>query len=427
MEKKISQQSQDVNAVNQPHDERAERAVLGSMLLDYDFIDLCVSQLTEQDFYIELHQKLFTALKDYRVEYAYFETLDRTLLLNFLEKKCINIPEHEIEALVLEGISDTDILLAIFEILRQKRKEREIIQLARELQEKKDINIIFSHIYENLTNESRYISSKYANLDDLVDIHQDFICRNYLPIARDTLTMLSAHGGSGKTWLALNVAIHCALEGAKVLYWTKEDSAGYLKTRTNILIEHFYTGKRDMIRKNFYLWDSETAISRYHFFLFEKDNFDVLILDPLLSFFLDHFTNENDNGQARKFISMLINEAQKRRITTLLIHHHTKNKDAEFRARGASAFLDTSRIAYEIVPIPKDTDKKKKIPYDIHTQREIAIVKDNFGVSTIFGGFSKILTIKPKPNFPELIERDMMEEKQCEPNSSNNGSIVWKK
>ena len=419
MQERISQQDQNVNALGQlPHDESAERAVLGSMLKDYDFIDLCVSNLTEQDFYIEQHQKLFNALKEYRVEYAYFETLDRTLLLNFLEKKNIHVPEPELEALVLEAIDDTDILLAVFDILKQKRREREIIQLSKELEKTKDINIAFSYLYENIAKETDIF--KFYKLSEIAEVKQDFLCKNYLPIAKNTLTMLSAHGGSGKTWLALNIAVNIAIEGAKVLYWTKEDSAGYLKSRLNILIEHFYKNKQDVINQNIYFSDSASAISSYHFFLLEKHNFDVLILDPLLSFFIDSFDNENDNVQARKFISMLVNESQKRKITTLLIHHHNKSKDSEFKARGASAFLDSSRLAYEILPTKNKNNKnKEKITYDIHTQREVSIVKDNFGASAILGGLSKIITIKPKSDFPEVIDENIEEKEDEQKNTIN--------
>ena len=415
MRRNIQQKDENINEVNQPYDESAERAVLGSMLKDYDFIDLCAAQLTNEDFYLEKHQKLFKALIEYRIKYSYFETIDFTLFMNFIKEQNIQMSADEIEAFVLEGIDDIEILLEVFKILHQKRRERKIIQLSKQLEHTKDINVAFSYLYENVAEETNVF--KLYKLSEISEIKQDFLCKSYLPIAKNTLTLLTAHGGTGKTWLALNIAVNIAIEGAKVLYWTKEDQIGYLKNRLNILLERFYNSKRDIVNENIYFSDATSAISPYHFFLLEKENFDLLILDPLLSFFMDFFDNENDNVQARKFISMLVRESQRRKITTLIIHHNNKSKDAELRARGASAFLDSSRLAYEMLPIPKDKDKKKKITYDIHTQRELIIIKDNFGASAFLGGFSKILTIKPTPQFPEFPEIEELEELK------QNGSI----
>jgi len=48
--------------VRQPHDESAERSVLGTMLADPENIPTVLEYLTEEDFYIEEHRLLFSII-----------------------------------------------------------------------------------------------------------------------------------------------------------------------------------------------------------------------------------------------------------------------------------------------------------------------------------------------------------------------------
>ncbi len=255
-------------------------------------------------------------------------------------------------------------------------------------------------VYTSLKEEK--IQTKYRLADSFTGKNWDFICTNYLPVAKNTMTLISAAGGNGKTWLALNVAIHSCLEGKKTLYWTKEDNAEYLKYRLDLLKKEIYKNNPKST-DGLYLHDS--VIEKFDF---EEDYFDVVIIDPLLSFFLDYFDDENSNTQARSFMSEFISYSKHTQTTIIALHHHNKDTNSKNRTRGASAFVDSARLLYEIEELSGGREKKD---YDIHTQRKVLLRKDNFGVSGILNGFNKILDIKPKPNFSELVEFTKIETK----------------
>ncbi|MGB9755855.1 MAG: AAA family ATPase [Desulfurella sp.] len=244
-------------------------------------------------------------------------------------------------------------------------------------------------VYKSLKEEE--IKQKYKLTDAIVGKNWQFICKDYLPLARNTTTLISAAGGQGKTWLALNIAMNLSKEGRKTLYWTKEDNAEYLKYRIDLLQEKIY---QDPATTRFlYLHDSIDEK-----FNFEESYFDAIIIDPLLSFFADYYDDENNNVQARAFMSEFIAFAKRTQTTVVILHHHNKND----QTRGASAFIDSSRLLYQISEV-----KRENKDYDIYTQRKIELKKDNFGVAGILQGFSKIVTIKPKADFMEIEEEEV--------------------
>ncbi len=220
----------------------------------------------------------------------------------------------------------------------------------------------------------------YNSVNGANHITQELICKDYLPLVKNNATLLLGRGAIGKTWLGLNVAIHCAIEGYKVLYWTREEQVGYLKHRINMLIEHFYEDKQEFVRQNLYFSDSKAKISAS--FLSLLKDVDVLILDPLIDFCIDYAKSGKDKSQAVELINMVISACQTNSITALLIN--SINIDP-------CRFLDYIKFAYEMMPVAKN-DKT----YDIYMQREIVGLNHNSNTKLI-------LTIKPKPSFPELL------------------------
>jgi RecA-family ATPase len=105
--------------------------------------------------------------------------------------------------------------------------------------------------------------------------------------------------------------------------------------------------------------------------------FDFLVLDPLLSFF---GSNENDNSSARLFLNALSRLVRGTKKSILLIHHTGKskadNEDDPYKIlevlknqiRGASAFVDGVRTA---LYLKKNRDNEKV--------RELIVVKSNIG------------------------------------------------
>jgi len=103
-------------------------------------------------------------------------------------------------------------------------------------------------------------------------------------------------------------------------------------------------------------------------------DFDFIILDPLIAFFGG---DENNNSQAREFMNLLTEWADKEDKAILLVHHN--NKSTTGGIRGASAFVDAVRLQYQLF-YPSELDEESLIP---NNYRIIKIIKDNWGVSKI--------------------------------------------
>ena len=102
-------------------------------------------------------------------------------------------------------------------------------------------------------------------------------------------------------------------------------------------------------------------------------DFELIIIDPLIAFYGG---DENNNSQAREFMNLLTEWADKEDKAILVIHHN--NKSVEGGIRGASAFVDAVRLHYELL----SPDKENPLP---NGYRTIKIQKDNWGVERIIG------------------------------------------
>ena len=218
----------------------------------------------------------------------------------------------------------------------------------------------------------------------------EFYCKSWLPIPKNTITMFSAPGGTGKSFLSIQLAIRIIAENPehRVLLWLSEDPLYYTKDRIdkifNRITPHLLDKKEEILANIDIIGAEEETI---YFNQLKKEqlkelgdelvvNYNVVILDPLIAFYSGE---ENSNSEARKFMNILNRMAQDRLLSIVLIHHHNKNGEGN-RTRGASAFVDAVRLLYTLNTIKnKETD-------EIHpTRRIIKIEKDNWGVRQLLG------------------------------------------
>ena len=231
-------------------------------------------------------------------------------------------------------------------------------------------------------------------LSKTIEVVQEFILSDSIPIPLNTVCMISAKGGVGKTNLSLFIASKYILNhDGNVGLWLTEDEEGNIRHRVNKLIEHniieeFNEYRTELITNSpvhlvksqgkEFIADME-VIDSLKLFCIEKD-IRLLVIDPLLAFYGG---NENDNSQARTFMQPFINWCKEIDITIILIHHSSKGDGAN--TRGAGAFIDAVRCAYTIsMPLKQDgnsiTEDQEKIADGI---RVITCTKDNRGVIPI--------------------------------------------
>lgn len=209
----------------------------------------------------------------------------------------------------------------------------------------------------------------------------EFILENLLPLPIGKVSILSANGGVGKTFVSLKCALDLAInENLKIGMHLSEDSIGEIKIRTEALIKEM---NNKPYLSNIKINDDNVIIDKTLFTqariqeLKECFNgYKLIILDPLIGFIS---CNENDNNGAKEFISILTHIARENKQAILLLHHHRKrtNDDDETTIRGASAFIDAVRVHYSL---SYDKDKNKHI---------IKIEKDNLNAKQYFNGADK--------------------------------------
>ena len=229
------------------------------------------------------------------------------------------------------------------------------------------------------------MSLQIQSLKSIQAAEANFILKSFLPIPKNAVSLLSAHGGTGKTKLAMIMADrHIQATGEIVAMWLTEDYAGQVRSTFDEMEKHGIV-TRNSLNKMLLILSEPPQLAKRDKGLF-KANYEEIakigeslilagvkfaIFDPLLAFYGG---NENDNSEARVFIQAFAEWAKKAEITTLIIHHSSKGGGS----RGASAFHDGVRARYEL-DVPKNGDEvdadKLRAGY-----RVAKLKKDNWGV-----------------------------------------------
>ncbi|MHB1665333.1 MAG: AAA family ATPase [bacterium] len=212
---------------------------------------------------------------------------------------------------------------------------------------------------------------------DIVAKKTSFLLEDFIPLPAGAVTMISSRGGSGKSALALQLALQAANREIKTLSWFSEDPDYTTKYRlqkiaefTNIAINNNLKIS-DQIPFQILLKNNNKVSINSLFFEFKSacKDFTIIIIDPLIAFYGG---NENDNGEARLFMDLLTEWAKQENKSIVLIHHQSKFATLG-DARGATAFIDACRAHYTI-EIDKQDDKCVKVK----------IEKDNWGIKQFF-------------------------------------------
>lgn len=265
-----------------------------------------------------------------------------------------------------------------------------------------NIESIYNNLIENsykiyLQNQLKKISSSESNsfdklneLEDLIQRSKDFkrqeifnfldfstiqektpkfLLEDILPIQENEINIISAAGGSGKSYLSLFIALQYIsnYKENRAFLWLSEDEIGVSKKRAtslckvhnNLTINQRITviGKETQV---FHFVDKNLNVnSKFELMKQQLKEFSLIVIDPLIAFF---GADENSNADARFFMSLLNKWCVDENKTIILIHHHSKasgtNKSS---ARGASAFIDACRMHYIIEKAENDSRSRKVV------------------------------------------------------------------
>lgn len=242
----------------------------------------------------------------------------------------------------------------------------------------------------------------------------EFYLKYLLPIPKHTVGVISSRGGMGKTFLSLRIAAEFVKEtNKKALCWFSEDEKEVVAFRFDKICDNFGVDNKTASKihyvttatKQFAIKENGVFKANYEAITglrkdCLKNNIGLVVIDPLLAFYGG---DENDNSQARIFMQVFLEWAKTDGINILFIHHGQKGDGS---ARGAGAFIDATRFAYEL-HYPMDKDKvdfnKKDMGY-----RNVRLTKDNHNAFYHFaklsgGGGEYEMQILPSSKEPEVV------------------------
>ncbi len=215
------------------------------------------------------------------------------------------------------------------------------------------------------------------NSRDIVAKKPHFFLPDKLPIQENEVSMISASGGTGKSWTALWLMFELQIQhGLKVFAFLSEDTLENTKHRIDELCKVHPNFKEEYINyvgkesrpQPIFGYDSNGNLQATEYFYQFKEalkDFDIVILDPLIGF---AGGDENNNIEAKFMISLLNEWGAKEDKTFIILHHHGKND----LVRGASAYIDAVRMHY-ILGHYKD-EKSGEVD---ETKRVAKLDKDN--------------------------------------------------
>jgi len=364
-----------------------ERAILSTIIFDPNGRDIAFgSSLESRDFFFPFHQKLFNVLQQLNEHSAIEESLIKKYMGNDFD---------EVQMLdVLAALPLANVLIYIDEV-RELSRLRDVKQIAHKVlmsvEEEGDYAKALTLIHEEIDRVEQG-SKELFSIVPLAEVEAEeaeFVCKSWLPFPKNAVSLVTAGGGVGKSFLLLQAAMRMVRdEQLKVFMWLSEDPLSLSRYRFEMIAKQILEDDISQFGSKLHLSgaDSETihfleesrggvlVSSKFYQFKAALKNYDVIILDPLIAMF---GADENNNAHARKFINLFTRWATKENKTIIFIHHGTKNSS---QSRGASAFVDAVRLVYKVEHIKNDKGETSE-----DENRWIILDKDNNGAKKYLG------------------------------------------
>lgn len=393
-----------------------ERALLSAIIFDpaHEGVQALYSQVSSDDFYLPFHQHLFSACYQLRAE---GKPVDEEFTRARLTKQ-----GHfdEIAMLDLLSVNPISNYTAYISELKEKSQIRKLAMLSTEINRQlvedsapplEVIDGLLKRIESIAAGGSLNISKK--SIFDTVAKEPEFICKGWMPIPTGTITMFAAPGGTGKTWLVLQLAYRAALEGKKVFLWLSEDPEGIVRSRFDAMLDKIIDVYGDIDRDLIHVTTDDPMLllegrgmtvnmsSKFYALKRELREYDLIVLDPLLAFYGG---DENDNSQARVFMQPFLNWVRGTDRSIVFLHHSKKgDSNGASKARGAGAIVDAVRCVYDMEKITIRKDGKDVQDPMKPEMRRFVLTKDNYGASRFTGGYVFERQITPMNSAPGFV------------------------
>lgn len=362
-----------------------ERSVLSSFIFDPINFESNSKELSAEHFYLSAHQDIYNAMIN-------LSASDKPIDEEFLRSELNRVGRFDertmVEILTANPISN---IAPYLQELSKYKDRRTLLGLSTQFKKAAETEDPISAAKELIVALEEGMSidrrlPKPTHHDEIEEKEVEFILREWLPIPKNTVSLLTAPGGSGKTWAVLQIAARYSIsnKSSKTFLWLSEDPKSLSKSRLNKIL----TGILETSATNIHIDIADDATPHLLNIIGNKvttdpiwhdlkkvfEPYDLIILDPLIAFFGG---DENNNGHARFFMQLFTEFAGKTGKTIIFIHHSTKGTAG---SRGAGAIVDAARLHYEIDRI---RNKDKEIDDTKSHMRLIRIAKDNYNASAI--------------------------------------------
>ena len=373
----------------QTYDTNIEATILSSIIYTPALFEKYTSKINKDLFFLPLHKtiidiilKLFEANK----------IIDEEIIKNKLGPQFENDLIYILTKNPVNGLED------YLEILYDYAMKRDMQTLAFGITKSLQSNVSGLELQAQVTNITQKMNAsnqleilEINNITNIEDKEVEFICQGWLPIPIKTVSLITAPGGTGKSSFVLQIAIRAIQEQKikKAFLWLSEDPKEISKNRFNKIFDKVVKASDESIKSKIDISDSPTIQFLYDdqrrvevsplfsHFKVKLQAYDLIILDPLIAFY---GTDENNNSNARRFMQLFTDWANKENKTIIFIHHSTKNTT---QSRGASAFVDAVRTVYEIDQL---RDKEGNVIES--NKRMIKLTKDNYGIGNILESYT---------------------------------------
>ena len=382
-----------------------ERTILCSIVFDTNVLELCVKEgLRPEHLTSKFRQDVLKQCTELQGRHLDEEVIKHRLGVEFDETEMLYIlssnPMADVSYFVKEVVSLANIRearLIAMNVLEQTNSEIPLNDIIKTL----NVGV------ESLTSES----SNFLNIHNINEIEAkeaEFICKKWLPFPKRAVSLVSAGGGVGKSFLLMQAAMRIVEEdNLKVFMWLSEDPVELSKHRYDLISEKVMNANKSRYANKIHIAGSDTETKQFleeergkisisgMFYQFKKmlNEYDVIILDPLIAFF---GADENNNTHARQFINLFTRWATVENKTIMFIHHGTKNSS---QSRGASAFVDAVRLVHQVELVKNDSGEQIEDEY-----RQIILAKDNNGAKKHLTSQKFKRQVFPKKPAPVKIE-----------------------
>ncbi|MGJ0457094.1 AAA family ATPase [Aliarcobacter cryaerophilus] len=337
-----------------------ERAILSTILFDNN----AIKEVKDNIFSNQKYKNIFTVMQElYKNKFPLNEETILAKLDNSYEQTIINIlttnPLTNIESIYNNLIENS------YKIYLQNQLKKIASSESNSLDKLNEL--------EDLIQRSKdFKRQEIFNLLDFSTIQEKtpkFLLEDVLPIQENEINIISAAGGSGKSYLSLYIALQYIsnYKENRAFLWLSEDEIGVSKKRAvslckvhhNLTINQRITviGKETQV---FHFVDKSLNVnSKFELMKQQLKEFSLIVIDPLIAFF---GADENSNADARFFMSLLNKWCVDENKTIILIHHHSKSSGTnKSSARGASAFIDACRMHYVIEKVENDSRSRRVV------------------------------------------------------------------